>query len=62
MVGRRQGSSLHRFHFFDGIFLGHWYPEGASRQKHGIEKVRPFVCLYHNHTHPSPRVQKVKLR
>jgi len=27
MVSQRQGGSLKRFHFSDGIFLGQWYSE-----------------------------------
>ena len=34
MVAEENGSSLQWFHFFDGIFLGRWYPKA-----HGILKV-----------------------
>ena len=27
------GLSLQRFHFFDGIFLGGWYPKGLTAAK-----------------------------
>jgi len=48
MVGWKRGSSLHRFHFFDGIVPGQWYPEGflARKKKHGIEMAHLEAVTY----------------
>jgi len=39
MVGRRHGSSLHRFHFFDGLFPGQWYPAGFLSKSMILKKI-----------------------
>jgi len=42
VVGWRQGTSLHKFHFFDGIFLRQLVSGRVSHQ-HGIGDVHPPV-------------------
>ena len=41
------GMSLQRFHFFNGIFLGRWYPEGFHAKSMVLKRFAPlFIPAY----------------
>ena len=46
------GLSLQRFHFFNGIFLGRWYPEGFHAKSMVLKRFAPFLSGFARGVHP----------
>jgi len=43
MVAEESDGSMQWFHFFDGIFLGQWYPEGFHAKSMVLKRFTPFI-------------------
>jgi len=41
MVAEESDGSMQWFHFFDGIFLGQWYPEGFHAKSMVLKRFTP---------------------
>jgi len=46
MVAEESDGSMQWFHFFDGIFLGQWYPEGFRAKSMVLKRFTPFHPLF----------------
>jgi len=42
MVAEESDGSMQWFHFFDGIFLGQWYPEGFHAKSMVLKRFTPL--------------------
>jgi len=43
MVAEESDGSMQWFHFFDGIFLGQWYPEGFHAKSMVLKRFTRFL-------------------
>jgi len=43
MVAEESDGSMRWFHFFDGIFLGQWYPEGFHPKSMVLKRFTPLA-------------------
>ena len=53
---------MQRFHFFNGIFLGRWYPEGFHAKSMELKRFAPKLRFTANKWWPWHRAKSVKTK
>jgi len=57
MVAEESHGSMQWFHFFDGIFLGQWYPEGFHAKSMVLKRFTRRLLLRGIHGSPPAAVE-----